>query len=334
MPKETILRNIVMLRMIPREPGSVTADVLRERLEDEGFKMDLRTIQRDLNKTSSVFPIVDFKTPHSNAKYWCWSRDASLWDMPKMDVMTALTFNLVESFLKRLIPRSMLNFMTHHFQRAEHLLKRKGKSTWGKWNKKISVIPRGVQLIPPKINQEVFETVFKCTIEEKILQIDYLKRNTKSASQYVLNPLGLVFNQEVVYLVATKKDNATVQHFALHRIKSAVTSEQPADFPMGFELKSYIERGAFQYLIENKPIILKALFDSSIAGHLYESKLSSEQKLSEQKDGRVLLEAKVMYGSALKWWLLGFGDGVEVLEPEMLRKEFKQIAKNLSDKYG
>jgi len=46
------------------------------------------------------------------------------------------------------------------------------------------------------------------------------------------------------------------------------------------------------------------------------------------------MEATVKDTSQLRWWLLGFGDSVEVLKPEKLRKEFAQIAKNLDGMYN
>ena len=39
-----------------------------------------------------------------------------------------------------------------------------------------------------------------------------------------------------------------------------------------------------------------------------------------QKDGRLLVEATVSNNADLRWWLLGFGPGVEVLGPPSLRK--------------
>ncbi len=323
-----------MLRMIPREPATISADLLRERLADQGFEKDLRTIQRDLNKSSLIFPIRNEKAPDSNAKCWCWTRDASLLDIPKMDPMTALTFNLVESFLIKLIPRSVLEFMTHHFRRAEHLLKKLESSKWGRWSEKINIIPRGLQLIPPPVNHAVFETIFEAVIREKQVRLSYLKRDARHAKTYHLNPLSLVFNQEVVYLVSTKQGKTVIQHFALHRVVSVECLQENAALPDGFDLKEYVKGGSFQYLIDGEQILLKAKFDPGIAMHLYESKLTEDQVLTVQEDGSIQLEAKIQNSSALKWWLLGFGDGVEVLEPSKLREEFRDTVRNLALKYG
>lgn len=268
MQKDTVLRNIVMLRMIPREPATITADTLREKLADQGFEKDLRTIQRDLNKSSTVFPIRNERSSESNAKCWCWMREASLFEIPKMDPMTALTFNLVESFLIKLIPKSVLEFMSHHFRRAEHLLKKLENSKWGRWSEKINIIPRGLQLIPPAVDSAVFETIFEAVIREKQIKLNYRKRDAEQTKRYHLNPLGIVFNQEVIYLISSKLGKETLQHFALHRVVSVECLQEDVVVPKGFDLKEYVKGGAFHYLIDGEQIRLKAKFASGIARHL------------------------------------------------------------------
>ena len=49
--------------------------------------------------------------------------------------------------------------------------------------------------------------------------------------------------------------------------------------------------------------------------------LSEDHRTTEQSDGRILVEATVADTSQLRWWLLGFGSQVEVLEPISLREE-------------
>jgi predicted DNA-binding transcriptional regulator YafY len=36
----------------------------------------------------------------------------------------------------------------------------------------------------------------------------------------------------------------------------------------------------------------------------------------------------------LRWWLLGFGDGVEVMKPAKLRREFRDMARGMAEIYG
>ncbi|HNH44897.1 MAG TPA: WYL domain-containing protein, partial [Agitococcus sp.] len=66
---------------------------------------------------------------------------------------------------------------------------------------------------------------------------------------------------------------------------------------------------------EGESIRLKAKFTKVVGDHLYESKLSEDQVITELDDTHLLIEATVKHTQQLVWWLRGFGDAVEVLEP-------------------
>ena len=46
------------------------------------------------------------------------------------------------------------------------------------------------------------------------------------------------------------------------------------------------------------------------------------------------MSATVQDTAELRWWLLGYGDKVEVLSPAFLRDEFRAIADRLGQTYG
>lgn len=60
----TAVRYLTMLRMVPRFPKSITTTELAERLEDHGFSVTMRSIQRDLEKLSTDFPLPVFVGPY------------------------------------------------------------------------------------------------------------------------------------------------------------------------------------------------------------------------------------------------------------------------------
>ena len=51
-------------------------------------------------------------------------------------------------------------------------------------------------------------------------------------------------------------------------------------------------------------------------------------------DGKLLLEASVRLTDQLRWWILGFAEDVEVLEPDSLRKEIVKNIENMSELYS
>ncbi len=72
--KDTVARLLTLLRHIPRAPSFVATTTLQEKLRDRGFSVDMRTVQRDLNRLSSLFSLMcdERVTPYR----WSFTKDA------------------------------------------------------------------------------------------------------------------------------------------------------------------------------------------------------------------------------------------------------------------
>ncbi len=70
---DTTVRYFTMLRLIPRHPRVTTANRLQEELADHGFQINLRTIQRDLDRLSAWFPLI----ADESQRPFGWAYDAS-----------------------------------------------------------------------------------------------------------------------------------------------------------------------------------------------------------------------------------------------------------------
>lgn len=58
-----------------------------------------------------------------------------------------------------------------------------------------------------------------------------------------------------------------------------------------------------------------------------------EVTMSPPRDGFVEMTARIVDSCAMRRWLLGFGDAVEVLSPEHVRAEFVEKASRIAAKY-
>jgi len=67
---------------------------------------------------------------------------------------------------------------------------------------------------------------------------------------------------------------------------------------------------------------------------LQERPLHDDQALSKCDDDTYILESITQDTNELRWWLLGFGDQVEVLEPAELRHNFRMIVQNMAKAYA
>ena len=190
-------------------------------------------------------------------------------------------------------------------------------------------------LRPPAVRDDVQEAVYTALLENRRVEVAYRSKARTRANGIVLNPLGLVVRAGIAYLVATSWDYEDVRHYVLHRMGKAQLLDEPAKRPVGFRLADHVrEDRRFSYPLSAGKLELKARFDADAAIHLTESRLSANHRATEQPDGRMLIEATVPDTADLRWWLLGFGAGVEVLGPAGLRAEFKDQAERLVGLYS
>ncbi len=329
---DTTLRQLAMLREMPRAPRKISSAELRQRLRAQGFDTTIRTIQRDLERLSALFPIASDERERPYG--WSWQAQASIVDLPAMSPEAALTFRLAGLFLEPLLPPPAMAHLGPHLQRAAEVLER-GSGALGGWPDKVRVISRTQRLIEPRVDPDVMRTAYRALLEDRCFQAVYRSRSQGDRRRdYVVNPLGLVVCDRVIYLVATLWDYADVLQLALHRMDEATLLDAPARRPPDFDLGDYVARYHFDYHVASEPLRLEALFDSDVAYHLYETPLGEDQELTPAGDGRVHLSATVADTLQLRWWLQGFGRRVEVLGPPGLRAEFAATVRALAERYG
>ena len=323
---ETLMRHWNMLQMLPKFPRKISTPEVHQRLADNGFQTTIRTVQRDLDKLSAHFPIYgDDNKPRG----WCWAKDAEILDLPSMDPQTALTMHLVAEHSMRVLPPSTLRHLKSHFNLAKKTLKSLESSSLSKWPDKVRVIQSGPIRIPPKINHEALDTIYIALLDGKQFNASYRPRDSRVYKDYSVNPLSLVFKDGLGYLVCTLFKFSDIKQLSLHRFRAAEITDEEHTVPDEFSLDEYIASGAFNYS-DGEQIDLRILLHPSLVRFVEELPLSKGQKLTEQDDGRTLVEATVAGGDELRWWLLSHGSGVEVLEPvdlrEQIRKEVRELA--------
>lgn len=328
---ETLLRHWQTLRLIPRHPRKATAGAVCDALAEAGFSVGKRTIERDLQALSRIFPLLldDREKPYG----WSWAQDAAAFDVPGLGTNEALAFMMVETYLGPLMPSSVLDQLAPYFRMAEQRLDTLvGHSSLSAWLKKVKVIEPTQPLLAPAINRQVEAVVQEGLLLNQKCQISYRRKDESAPESYSINPLGLVQRGKLMYLVCTIKTYQDLRILALHRIQVAELLDTKATKPSGFDLDNYLASGAFGWGV-GESIKLKVLFDPVAVSHLYETPLSADQRITPQSDGRLQVTATVSDGKQLLWWLFGFGQAVEVVAPKALREEVAHQLKAASERY-
>lgn len=324
------MRQWMMLRAIPRHPRRIDAPTIHAMLSDLGMSVSLRTIQRDLNALAQTFPL-DFD--ESKPQGWCWREGASQLEVPSMDAHAALTFNLVEQYMKNMLPRSTLSHMAPWFDAAQGVASSQASSVT-KWRDKLRVIPHTLNKVPAPINSEFQATIYNGLLSEKQLQVTYRAITTgQDAKTYPVHPLGLVIMEQVVYLVCTVKDYKDARFLALHRIDAAELLEATAVRPAAFDIDEFIMR-EFGIRLGNEPINLVLRIRGVLAKYLAETPVAAGQTLTLIDEEWTRVEVKVQETIQLRTWLRSLGPDAVVDSPEFLKNQLANEWRELVNLYS
>jgi predicted DNA-binding transcriptional regulator YafY len=337
--KSTLLRQWEMMRMLTVSRSDSKHDgrwdkasEIAVKLNDAGYDVSVRTVQRDLKELSEIFPI-ELNDKNARDYGWRWIKGANL-DIPGMSVPEALAMRLVETHLKQLLPASMLDGLNGVFSLAQSKLDKveKQNNNHSKdWLNKVRVVPPAQPLLPPVVNEAVQATIYRGLLDNKQLMVSYQSASSEHSKGYVLNPLGLIMRGAVTYLVASARDYVDARLYALHRFSQVEILVAAAKTPEGFNLDTALANGLADFANQGEPIHLELRCTEDVAAFLAETPLAADQTLTPEPDGWVRLTATVNDTRQLHWWLLGQGDGVEVYAPENLRLK---ISNSLEEALG
>lgn len=326
----TLLRQWAMLRMIPRAPVKIDVKTLIRRLDEAGYVIDKRTIQRDLKSLSAALPLV---SDEGNPRGWSWISDVRYLDLPLLEPQAAMTFHLVERHLATLLPRTTMDYLKPWFRTSNAIIQEESEEI-SRWPDKIRNLPRGYRLQAPEIDGDVHAVVYQALLEEKQLALSYQSRASSEPRDYVINPLGAVVRDSLVYLVCTFVPYSDFRYIVLHRVKAARVCEEKALIPGDFDLDAYIAAGNLGFSIAGESIRVVARFTAAAAAHLYECPAGEEQRIEPDGDGLVTVSFVSPDTKELQWWLQGFGDQVTVIEPLQLRQRIKESVLGMAVAYA
>lgn len=331
--KETLLRQWHMLQVIPRHPFKISTNQLLDKLNGQGYDIDIRSVQRDLKSLSAIFPLV---SDESGKPYgWNWAKGAPLLSLPGLSNIEAITFNLVEQHLKAMLPVSIMDQLQPFFRTASEKLENLPEPI-NAWLNKVRVIPPTQRLLPPTIDPDVQLRISEALLLDKQIRVTYQYAEKDRLEKQIVHPYALVVRQPSVYLIC-RFDNGseTSKPLPLHRFKSAEILDEPVQRPSNFNLDDYIASNkGLGFGGSGELIRLEAIFRKFSGKHLYDTPLSEDQIISIIDDDHLKVIATVAFTEQLRWWLQNFGDRVEVIAPPQLRAEMKKTANTLQDMYN
>jgi predicted DNA-binding transcriptional regulator YafY len=315
---DTLMRHLEMLMMVPRYPKTISTVELQEKLAEQGYEINLRSIQRDLEKLSIRFPLV---VDESARPYlWSFSADAALKLIPTLDTATAITLELARSYLTPILPHAILEHLKPYFAEAHEVLNKTGHPL-SNWPGKIRLINNVIGKQHLEIDSEILELLTEAVINEFQCEIVYKARHWSNSEKITIHPLGLVYRAPNTYLIATIDGREGVRQLALHRVESVQRLERKINTPTGFDLDDYIAGGEMKVLHSMEKVQLELRCDKPMLNHLLESELAEDQVVVKETDDSFEIHCTVHNSYALRWWLISQSAHLTVMSPKWLNEE-------------
>jgi len=130
----------------------------------------------------------------------------------------------------------------------------------------------------------------------------------------------LLFSRRSWYVIGRSSLHRSVRTFNVGRIRHLEPLEEGYDIPRSFSLERYLGN-AWHLIPEPGPdqhVVVR--FQPRVATNVAEVRWHATQQVAFRSDGTMDFSVTVSGLEEISWWILGYGDQAEVLEPQALRQ--------------
>jgi predicted DNA-binding transcriptional regulator YafY len=121
-----------------------------------------------------------------------------------------------------------------------------------------------------------------------------------------------------------------IRNFKISRIKELNMSNKRFFEDNEFDIGEHFGR-VWSIVPENKIYNVKLRFTAIVAFDVAAVQWHRTQKVTFEDDGSVILEFRVDGLNEIIWWILSYGDRVQVLAPKILREKITEIAQHVAE---
>lgn len=176
-----------------------------------------------------------------------------------------------------------------------------------------------------------FTELFYAIVNRQVLRIGYKSFHSEKRD-YILHPYYLKQYNNRWFLFGLNHALGKITNLALDRILTV----EPVDLPyirnLQIDFEAYFEDVVGVTVLEApvEKIVLQVTPD--LVGYIENKPIHGSQKLHLCEDGSARVELELIVNYEFKTLLLGYADRVRVVEPESLRKQITERARQILDR--
>jgi len=210
------------------------------------------------------------------------------------------------------------------FLKIENYMPPKIKLFYNRVLKSISIGSRPAVSVTEKIFLQLIEAILK----KRVVNVEYCLPEQHKSIMFDLSSYHLFFNDHVWYVLGKSDPHREAHIFKLNQIKKLAVLDRCFVEDEKFNLKEELGR-AWLMVPEGKLYHIKLRFLPEVAYDVAEVQWHDTQTVTFEDDGSAIVEFCVDGLNEIAWWVLSYGDKVQVLAPRILRQKIIEIAQNI-----
>jgi proteasome accessory factor B len=180
---------------------------------------------------------------------------------------------------------------------------------------------------PMSLLDKTFANLQKAIAKKRKVHVRYHSLFERELIELDMSPYHLLYNRRAWYVLGYSSLHKSIRTFKLNRIKEMKTLDKCFVAEDKFDLADYLGR-AWSMIPEGRLYNIELRFLPMVAENVAEVRWHSTQQVTRHSDGSATVEFRVDGLREITWWILGYGDQVQVLAPKALRDKVIKTAKN------
>jgi predicted DNA-binding transcriptional regulator YafY len=174
-------------------------------------------------------------------------------------------------------------------------------------------------------------------LNKKRIQFLYERVSDEKPKEHIIEPYAIEPSllDRSNYAIGYCHLEKAIRTFNIDRIIGNVTvlETETYEIPRDFNVTDYLG-SAWNIHFGEELEITRIKFSSKVSKAIMETIWHPSQKMEKQEDGSIIMTLRVPSTMYFRQWLLGWGNELEVIEPQSLRELVKDTARAMMDIYS
>ena len=165
-----------------------------------------------------------------------------------------------------------------------------------------------------------YQLFTQAVAERRRVRIEYHSLHEGKDIRTLVSPYRLFYSRRSWYVIGRSSVHRAVRTFHLGRILNAELTEDEYTVPPRFTIERHLGNAWHMIRERGKRTEVTVRFQPKVATNVAEVTWHKTQRLVWNDDGTLDFHVTVDGINEISWWILGYGDRAEVIEPKELRE--------------